>query len=285
MNLDVPRRQVDLEVVIPLYNEEAIVRENILTLKRHLDQVTGGIAWRFILVDNGSDDRTREIIVELLDEIGDGLYVFEAEPNYGRALRAGLNAATAPYVHICDVEQWDIPFLTWAWRNRHEHDYFIGSRRSDPTIQKPPFTRRLLSWGLNALIQLFFDYMGTDTHGPKLINMSAMREIIETCVCDRGQFDTEIVLRGVRAGRRIAEAPIEHREHRPPKFRIVKKIGWNLVAFTRLRGVLADLPYEAPVKFRQYNRWDVLEAYESINAPQPQAAATDAYSEQAVARV
>ncbi len=284
MSSDAARGDVELEVVIPVYNEEAIVRENVLALKAHLDRVASNVNWRYILVDNGSDDRTREIIVELLDELGDGLYVFEGEPNYGRAIRAGLNASAAPFVHICDIEQWDIPFLAWAWRNRQEHDYFIGSRRSDPTIQKPPFVRRLLSWGLNALIQLFFSYMGTDTHGPKLINMSAMRPIIDSCVCDRGQFDSEIVLRGVRAGRRIAEAPIEHREHRPPKFRIVKKIGWNIVAFTRLRKVLSDVPYEGLVRFRQYNRWDVLEAYERAGlfeqqqsaiepAPVPQAAA------------
>ncbi len=265
MALNEPATPLQLEVVIPLYNEEDIVRESVLTLKEHIDRIVGESAWRFILVDNGSDDRTREIITELLNEIGGGLYVFEAEPNYGRALRAGLNAATARYVHICDIEQWDIPFLTWAWKSRCDHDYFIGSRRSDPTIQKPPFMRRLLSWGLNALIQLFFSYMGTDTHGPKMIDMKAMRPIIDSCVCDRGQFDSEIVLRGVRAGRRIAEAPIEHREHRPPKFRIIKKIGWNIVAFTRLNRVLADVPYEGLVRFRQYNRWDVLEAYESSN--------------------
>ena len=135
--------------------------------------------------------------------------------------------------------------------------------------------RRLLSWGLNALIQLFFSYMGTDTHGPKLINMTTMRPIIDQCVCDRGQFDSEIVLRGVRAGRRVAEAPIEHREHRPPKFRIVKKVGWNIVAFTRLRKVLSDVPYEGLVKFRQYNRWDVMEAYEQAGAFQAEESAGD----------
>lgn len=283
MNSTAPEAPVELEVVIPAYNEEAIIRENVLTLKRHLDRITGGARWRFILVDNGSTDRTREIITELLQEIGDGVYKFEAEPNYGRAIRAGLNTSTAPFVHLCDIEQWDIPFVAWAWANRHEHDYFIGSRRSDPTIQKPPFVRRLLSWGLNALIQLFFSYMGTDTHGPKLINMTAMRPIIDVCVCDRGQFDTEIVLRGVRAGRRIAEAPIEHSEHRPPKFRIVKKIGWNIIAFTRLRRVLADVPYEGLVRFRQFNRWDVLDAYQRLQDPQPAGAAAP-YAEQAASR-
>lgn len=253
-----------LDVVIPVYNEEAILRENAERLARYLDQVIGKGAWRFIFIDNGSQDRTRAIIHELIAEFGAGLYVHESEPNYGRALRAGLKAASSPYVHTCDIEQWDIPFLAWAWSMREKHDYFVGSRRSDPTISKPPFVRRFLSWGLNALIQLFFSYMGTDTHGPKLFNLARLRPIIDICVCDRGQFDSEIVLRAVRAGLRIAEAPIAHAEHRPPRFAIVKKIGWNIVAFTRLNGVLSKVPYTGMVNFHQFSRSDVLEVYDRV---------------------
>ncbi len=254
---------IELEVVIPLYNEEAILRENALKLAGYLNRVIGVGKWRFILVDNGSEDRTRAIIEELVAELGDGVYIFEEQPNYGRALRAGLKAARAPYIHLCDIEQWDIPFLSWAWSLREDHDYFIGSRRSDPTISKPPFVRRILSWGLNALIQLFFSYMGTDTHGPKLLNLQRLNSIINKCVCDRGQFDAEIVLRAVRAGLRIAEGPIEHAEYRPPRFAIVKKIGWNLIAFTRLSRVLRDVPYEGPVRFHQFSRGDLLDVYQA----------------------
>lgn len=252
-----------LDVVIPVYNEESILRKNAEALAGHLDRVIGKGVWRYVFVDNGSQDRTREIIHELVAEFGAGLYVHEAEPNYGRALRAGLKAASSPYVHTCDVEQWDIPFLAWAWSLKDRHDYFIGSRRSDPTISKPPFVRRFLSWGLNALIQLFFSYMGTDTHGPKLFNLARLRPIIDVCVCDRGQFDSEIVLRAVRGGLYVAEAPIAHAEHRPPKFAIVKKIGWNMVAFTRLNSVLSKVPYAGMVNFHQFSRADVLAVYDA----------------------
>lgn len=255
---------VELDVVIPLYNEESILRDNAEKLSVHLDRVIGRGKWRFIFVDNGSADRTRAIIHELIKEFDGGLYVHESEPNYGRALRAGLKAASSPYVHTCDVEQWDIPFLAWAWSLRKEHDYFVGSRRSDPTIYNAPFLRRFLSWGLNALIQLFFSYMGTDTHGPKLFNLKRLQPIIDICVCDRGQFDSEIVLRAVRGGLRIAEAPIEHAEHRPPRFAIVKKIGWNIIAFIRLNGVLRNVPYSDTVNFHQFSRTDVLQAYKAL---------------------
>lgn len=252
---------LQFSVVIPLFNEEAILESNVLTLSQHLDTIVGHGRWQFILVDNGSTDQTPKIIDRILDKYPLSISVHEPTPNYGRALRTGLTRARTPYVHLCDIEQWDIPFLAWAWALRDKHDLFIGSRRSDPTISRQPRIRYILSWGLNTLIQFYFGYMGTDTHGPKLINFAKLRPLIESCVSDRGQYDTEIVLRAVRAGFRIAEAPIAHSEKRPPRFVLVKKIGWNLVAFYRLHKTLRHVPYGEAVHFHQYSRSDVLDAY------------------------
>ena len=216
--------------------------------------------WLYVLVDNGSTDGTPEIIQKILATFPPSKSVFVAEPNYGAALRAGFSAVDTPFLHVCDVEQWDIPFLAWAWSLRDEHDLFIGSKRSDPTISRQTPRRRFLSWGLNALLQLFFGYMGTETHGPKLINLIRLRSVVDRSVSDRGQFDTEIVLRAVRKGYRIAEAPIAFSETRPPRTKIVKKVVWNLVAFNRLRRIIRDVEYEGPVEFHQFSRSDVLAA-------------------------
>ena len=258
----VPFSQVDLSVVIPVLNEERILRENLTTLAAHLNEIVGTGNWQFVLVDNGSTDRTPEIIQEILVQYPPSKTVHVAQPNYGAALRAGFREADTEFAHTCDVEQWDIPFLVWAWGERHNHDLFIGSKRSDPTISKQSTVRRLLSWGLNALIQLFFGYMGTETHGPKVIHLARLRPIIDSCVSERGQFDTEIVLRTVRRGLRIAEAPIAFSETRPPRTKIFKKVAWNLVAFNRLRRIMRDVDYDGPVEFRQFSRSDVLKAFQ-----------------------
>lgn len=260
-------KKVALSVVIPVLNEENILRRNLTELAGHFDTIVGAENWQFVLVDNGSTDRTPEIIREILAERPPSKTVHVPEPNYGAALRAGFREADAEFVHNCDVEQWDIPFLAWAWSERYNHDLFIGSKRSDPTISKPSPLRRFLSWGLNALLQLLFGYMGTETHGPKLINLTRLGPIVESCVSDRGQFDTEIVLRTVRKGYRIAEAPIAFSESRPPRTKIIKKVGWNVVAINRLRKYIRDLEYEGPVEFRQFSRSDVLAAARAAVAP------------------
>lgn len=250
---------IEISIVIPVYNEDDILEENINTLAKYFDSVIGQGKWQFVIVDNGSVDATPQILKDLLPKYPPSKSVHEPIPNYGNALRAGLLAADTPYAHIIDIEQWDMHFLEWAWKKRDEFDVFIGSKRSDPTISQQYPYRRLLSWGLNALLQLFFGYMGTETHGPKVINLNAVRDIVKSCVCDRGQFDTEIVLRSLRGSYRVAEAPIEFCEQRPPRNMMMKKIMWNIIAFNRLRKVMRDVPYGNSVRFNQFCRHDVLE--------------------------
>ena len=91
-------------------------------------------------------------------------------------------------------------FFSWCWKNRKFYDYIVGSRRSDPTINKAPKIRKILSLGLNILINILFNHMGTDTHGPKFTNMSKIKKIVKQVQSRRGQFDTELLIRLSRLG-------------------------------------------------------------------------------------
>ena len=233
-----------VNIIIPLYNEEKILKKNIINLQKKFSKFLNKSSWQFILVDNGSTDDTTKIIKSLLSTNIKGQLIFESEPNYGKAIRRGLLFSDSDYVFLCDIEQWDFPFFLWAWINREEYDYFIGSRRSDLTINKSPFIRKLLSWGLNTFINLLFSYMGTDTHGPKFMNLKKIKKVIRQVKSDRGQFDTELVLRLSRYGYKIAEAPIFHKEYRVNKFSIFKKIGWNIFALSKM---LTESPANAAI--------------------------------------
>ena len=58
---------VVLSVVVPIRNEEAILRQNMDIVAACFDEVVGRGGWAFILVDNGSTDRTPEIIDQILE--------------------------------------------------------------------------------------------------------------------------------------------------------------------------------------------------------------------------
>jgi hypothetical protein len=170
--------------------------------------------------------------------------IFLSVPNVGTAFKVGLQAATTKWVYQIEIEQWDLPFMAWAWRNRNSYDLLLGSKRADPTLNYQEPYRRFLSCGLNGILQLFFGFTGTDTHGPKLHNRKALDDIIASCHLDRGQFDSEFVLRAARGRMRIIEAPTVYKDVRPHRNWMLSKILWNCGALWRLFETMKDVPYK-----------------------------------------
>jgi glycosyltransferase involved in cell wall biosynthesis len=259
-----------VSIVIPLYNEEKFLQENADSLAAIFDAVVGHGHWSFIFVENGSTDATPTLADALAARHPPSRTLHLPKPNYGVALKAGLQAASTKWVYLLDIEQWDLPFITWAWRHRQSYDALIASKRADATINHQHFYRRLLSCGLNGLLQVLLQYTGTDTHGPKLVNRASLQAIIDACELDRGQYDTELVLRAIRGQKRIIEAPSEYRELRPNRNWMVKKIVWNLWALARLVKVMKHVPYEGLARYYRVAREDVLADAERLSEPQPE---------------
>lgn len=248
----------ELAVIVPIYNEDDILWKNIEAFSEKLDETIGSSKWQYILVDNGSTDKTPEIIHKIIDRWRGSLSVNLDKPNYGKALRVGLDACEGPWAHIINVEQWDPLFLEWSWKMREHYDLILGSKRADPTINFQSPYRRILSWGLNSVLQLFFEFTGVDSHGLKLLKMKTMRPILRQTVMNRGQFDTEFTLRTIRAGLWIAEVPVVYEEQRPPRNWMVSKIAWNVRDLLRLRRMIRRIPYAGCLKFHRWSRHDLL---------------------------
>ena len=250
--------ELPVSIVMPVFNEQSILMANAEGLANYLDKMLGSDNWLYIFVDNGSTDGTPALLRHIVERWPLSRVVNLKKPNYGAALKAGLRATTTKWVYMLDIEQWDLPFMTWAWNNRHRYDLFIASKRADPTLNFQRPYRRFLSAGLNAALQVLFRYSGTDTHGPKLLNRESLSAIIAKCELDRGQFDTELVLRAMRNSKRLVEVPMEYRESRPHRNLMIKKIYWNLIALRRLQHVMRDVPFEGAVRYYRFAREDVL---------------------------
>ena len=57
---------LDISIIIPAFNEEKRIAKTIETFCGHLQ--TRGLSCEIIVVDDGSADRTREIVQGLVDE-------------------------------------------------------------------------------------------------------------------------------------------------------------------------------------------------------------------------
>ncbi len=240
-----------LSIIVPIYNEEGQLWQMAEALAQDLDAAVGKGAWQYVLVENGSTDGTPRIVERILTSWPGSIRVDLPQPNFGRALRRGLEAAQSDYAYIINVDFWDALFLQWAWANRLSYDLILGSKRADPSLNNLPPYRKMLSWGLNLLFQVFFGFVGRDTHGQKLLFLPAMLPIIEHCVMERGQFDTEFTLRALRWGLWVAEAPVPISEQRRQRNLMIRKIWNNLIDVLRLTRVMSPIPFTKT----RYHRW------------------------------
>jgi hypothetical protein len=252
-----------VSIVIPLYNEEKVIEENLASLAGFFDALVGPRKWFFILVDNGSTDATPTSVKGAIERWPPSRAINLSEPNYGAALKAGLCAARTKWVYLVDIEQWDLPFFAWSWVNRNSYDLFLASKRADPTLNFQDPYRRFLSCCLNGVLQGFLEFSGTDTHGAKLIDRSSLEAIITTCQLDRGQYDTELVLRAMRKQMRVIEVPVVYKESRPRRNWMIKKILWNVIALRKLVKIMKNVPYEGPIRYHRIGREDIMAEIES----------------------
>jgi len=96
----------DLSIVIPVYNEERLLRGAVTSLLQGWPEVAArlgrpGLTLEILLAENGSSDRTAELAAELAAELPEVSTFSLGEPNYGKALRRGLELARGTFV-ICE---------------------------------------------------------------------------------------------------------------------------------------------------------------------------------------
>ncbi len=250
---------VELSVVVPAYNEVNDLANMADGLALCLDRVVGSGKWQFVIVDNGSTDGTQERARLIADQWSTSKVLLLPRPNYGEAMFRGLEASDGEWAYIINVDFWDEAMLAWCWQHRGLYELVLGSKRADMSLNQQFKYRRALSWGLNSILQFFFGFVGSDTHGQKFLHLPALHSIIQSCKMRRGQFDTEMTLRASRAGLWLAEVPVPLAELRPPRNLMLAKIYRNLVDILRLRQIVKQLPQAAPLRYHRWAREDLLD--------------------------
>ena len=147
-----------ISIVIPVYNEEAILHAAVVDLRERLKPI--GWTYEIILAENGSRDRTVEIGQELAAKYGaatDGQVkiISIGEPNYGKALKQGILLARGTLV-ICDeIDLCDADFHRRAVEilETGEADLVIGSKLVAGAEDDRPAIRHAASIAYSTLLQ------------------------------------------------------------------------------------------------------------------------------------
>jgi glycosyltransferase involved in cell wall biosynthesis len=200
---------VHVSIVIPIYNEEGILRGSVLELQEKLRRFNW--TYELLLCENGSRDRTIEIGKELEAEHPEVRMLHAGQPNYGLAMKMGILEARGEYV-ICDeIDLLDTEFYarSMALLERSDTEMVVGSKAMVGSNDQRPLFRRAATRVYNGLLRL-------------------------TCPLDRDVFASEFVIRAHREGKKVIEIPFAVREKRPPSINLTKRVPHVIKSVARL---------------------------------------------------
>ena len=223
-----------VSIVIPVYNEEGILRGSVLELEEKLRSF--GWSYELLLCENGSRDRTIEIGHGLEVEHPQVRMLSVGQPNYGLAMKQGILEARGTFV-ICDeIDLLDTEFYARAMAllERSDTDLVVGSKAMVGSNDQRPLFRRTATRVYNGMLRVVCRFPGTDTHGLKAFRREALLETARRCVLDRDVFASEFVIRAHREGKKVVEIPFAVHEKRPPSINLLKRVPHVLKSVARL---------------------------------------------------
>jgi glycosyltransferase involved in cell wall biosynthesis len=217
-----PPKLRKLSVVVPVFNE----RNTLVEIVRRMRAVElpDSIEREIIVVDDGSDDGTRDVLKQLGDSTV-RVIMHERNRGKGAAVRTGFANATGEYVLVQDAdleydpEDWP-RLLNPILRGRTRVVYgsrFTGERRNMLFVHW--VGNRFLSFVTNVLYNTTLSDMETCY---KLLDRRLINEL--TLTADRFDIEPEITAKILKRGVRIYEVPISYAGR---EFDEGKKITWH----------------------------------------------------------
>jgi glycosyltransferase involved in cell wall biosynthesis len=226
--------ELDVSIVIPVYNEEAILHAAIVDLRERLQDV----AWSYeiVLAENGSRDNTLQIAESLAQKYPQVRFISVPEPNYGRALREGIEAAKGRYILCDEIDLCDVTFQNRAVEllDSKTAEFVIGSKLIGGASDERPMLRHLASRFYTQLLRLLVGFRGTDTHGLKAMRRELILPVVGDCVVDKDVFSSELVIRAERSGLKMLEIPVRVMEKRPPSINLIRRVPQVVRSLARL---------------------------------------------------
>lgn len=198
---------VPLTVVMPAYNETAGIESAVREVQQYVLDPVAGV--ELIVVNDGSGDRTGELLDEMARQDTRIRVVHQANVGHGPALWTGLQVARGAYIFLIDSDR-QIPLDTFgqAWNAARACDGILGIRaeRQDPAV------RLWISSLLRRLIALFFGVHLRDANVPYKLFRSKIWEEARPLI-PRDTLTPSLFLAIFMQLRRydIVEQPVPHR--------------------------------------------------------------------------
>jgi len=199
-----------LSIVIPAYNEEKRLPGTLQKIDEFLSRQD--YSAEVLVVENGSTDRTAEIVREFSKEHPQFKLISIKERGKGIAVKTGMLAAQGEYRFICDADL-SMPieevnkFLPPALEG---YDVAIASREAPGAHRfNEPWYRHLMGRVFNFIVRVLAVPGFADTQcGFKCFTAEAAELVFPKQTMSGWGFDVEVLFIALHHGLKVVEVPV-----------------------------------------------------------------------------
>ncbi len=232
------QKNPSLNVVIPVYNEEAELEKSVRTLHRYLSNHLTDFDWRIMIADNASTDLTLAIAKRVSRTLSRTGAIHLKEKGRGRAVKRVWCTADSDICAYMDVDlSTDLKHFPPLVRSLlRGYDIAIGTRNARGSrVYGRGLLRTLTSKIYIALIKLFFWVNFSDAQcGFKAVTRRVVKEVIPKIHDNGWFFDSELLIVAEKSGYRIYEEPVTWTDNPGSTVRVLKTAQGDIEGLYRL---------------------------------------------------
>jgi glycosyltransferase involved in cell wall biosynthesis len=225
---------MEASIIIPIHNESQSLIENSVKLDSYLkENVT---KYEIIFVENGSHDKTSDIVKMLADGSECIKALFLDEPNLPKALKLGFGSSKYSKIVYYPIDlSVNFSFIVESLTLLDDWDIVIGSKRCRNAIDYRPLARRIASKTYHWLVRQLFQTNLTDTTCVKSFRRGVILSLMNNIPLYSEVYETELLIKAQISGCKITEIPVKVIENRPSRQPLIKKIYGKFIDLISLR--------------------------------------------------